>query len=214
MSAAFIAKGLGGHRSGDGYLCHCPVPSHGKGNGDKHPSLLVSDGETRTLVTCFAGCDRSDVLTELRHRCLLEGDADPTGTRLRQRRLAQPEREPEPDPEALALWQAADPIGGTLAEHYLRHHRGIGLIPPTFRFLRGVRYPHSGISRRPAMSRVTLPKEVTALHIFADNDAAGKVAAERAVARFTRDGKRVLLRWPPDGCKDWNDVLLSKRRAA
>ena len=43
----------------DGWLVPCPVPSHGKGRGDRSPSLRISDGESsRLLVYCFAGCDR------------------------------------------------------------------------------------------------------------------------------------------------------------
>ena len=69
--AASIARALGGHRSGNGYLCRCPVPSHGKGRGDRNPSLSISDGDQRVLVHCFGGCDPLDVLDELRHRGFL-----------------------------------------------------------------------------------------------------------------------------------------------
>ena len=56
----------------DGYLVPCPVPSHGKGRGDRSPSLRISDGDTRVLVHCFAGCDPRDVLDVLRRRGLLD----------------------------------------------------------------------------------------------------------------------------------------------
>jgi putative DNA primase/helicase len=45
-----IACALGGRRlSTGGYLCRCPVLGHGRGRGDRHPSLLVQDGETALL---------------------------------------------------------------------------------------------------------------------------------------------------------------------
>jgi hypothetical protein len=59
--------------SNSGYVCSCPVPSHGKGRGDKNPSLSIafsSNGDL--LVHCHAGCDRRDVLSELRRRGLIE----------------------------------------------------------------------------------------------------------------------------------------------
>ena len=43
MSAADVASLLGGSRQGRLWLCPCPVPTHGKGRGDRNPSLLVSD---------------------------------------------------------------------------------------------------------------------------------------------------------------------------
>lgn len=41
---ASIARVLGGHRSADGYLCCCPLRSHGQGRGARRASLLVKDG--------------------------------------------------------------------------------------------------------------------------------------------------------------------------
>jgi hypothetical protein len=43
MSAQEIASSLGNAKKvGGGYLASCPVPSHGQGNGDKHPSLSIT----------------------------------------------------------------------------------------------------------------------------------------------------------------------------
>ena len=55
VDAQAIAKLLGGRREGAGYLCHCPVKGHGKGRGDRRPSLGVSDGDKALVVHCFAG---------------------------------------------------------------------------------------------------------------------------------------------------------------
>ena len=103
--AASIARALGGHRNGDGYLVRCPVSRHGKGRGDRSPSLSIRDGDDCLLVRCFAGCDPRDVLAELRRRGLLD-DAQ------RRHRVEPCERyEPphEPNPHALTLWRGAKP---------------------------------------------------------------------------------------------------------
>ena len=291
MSAGEIASALGGHRSGPGFLCHCPVPSHGRGKGDKRPSLFIRDGDTRLLVTCFAGCDRRAVLDELGHRGLLaERIADARA--VLTRRARPPEPEPAPNPKALGLWRAARPLECTLGEQYLRRHRGLrGPFPPSLRFLQwagGVALPAivAAVSRpdrkiiavqcsylqpsdgakarvpEPRMTtgrlgtgavrlasagevlgiaegletalaamelsgvpcwaslgaqrldKITVPSVVREIVIFADADETGRPCAARASSRYAREGKRVELRFPPDGCKDWNDALLSQRRAA
>jgi putative DNA primase/helicase len=52
-------------------MTSCPVPSHGKGRGDRNCSVRVGDGQTRLLVRCYAGCDPHDVHDELQRRGLL-----------------------------------------------------------------------------------------------------------------------------------------------
>lgn len=40
----------------------CPVRSHGRGNGDRNPSLSIGPGRDQALVfRCHAGCDQADV---------------------------------------------------------------------------------------------------------------------------------------------------------
>ncbi len=122
-TAADIARALGGHRSGSGYLVRCPVAGHGQGNGDRTPSLLVKDGYRRLLVKCFAGCTTEDILRGLRDRGLSDDGVAARGER-RHDPLAVPDR----SRLALAIWESAVPLAGTLAENYLRQHRG--LTPP------------------------------------------------------------------------------------
>ena len=50
-----MAITLGGHRSGEGWVCRCPA------HQDKAPSLSLRDGETALLVHCFAGCSKSEL---------------------------------------------------------------------------------------------------------------------------------------------------------
>ncbi|HEY2530841.1 MAG TPA: hypothetical protein VGJ20_23395, partial [Xanthobacteraceae bacterium] len=70
--ATALAKRCTQRLADGGYLVPCPVPSHGRGQGDRNPSLRIADGDKQILLHCFAGCDAGDVLDELRRRGLLE----------------------------------------------------------------------------------------------------------------------------------------------
>jgi hypothetical protein len=56
------------------------------------------------------------------------------------------------------------------------------------------------------MDSVRLPANVKRVHIFADNDEAGRTAVAAALRRYTM-GRHVTVHWPPPQYKDWNDVL-------
>jgi hypothetical protein len=298
-SAAWIAERLGGHRraESDRWLCRCPVRTHGRGKGDRRPSLSIRDGDApgRILLHCFAGCSPHDIIAELRARGLLPGCERPLRPAVRRAAEQVRESEPDPDQAALALWRAADAIDGTLAEVYLRDHRGLaGPFPPSLRYRGDVRYPAGTILpalvaavQRPdrqivaiqvtflrptdgakarvytpritigalgsgavrlapagetiglaegvetalsameltgvpiwaslggqRLSRLTLPVEVRRVILFGDNDDAGRLMAERAAGVYSRQGRAVELRWPPDGLGDWNDALRAQRSAA
>jgi hypothetical protein len=126
--AAGIARRVKGRRTGNGYLIPCPVPSHGKGKGDRHPSLTIADGDRGLLVKCHAGCDSLDVLAELRE-VVGEERAEPA-------RAPKPVRsEPSERFDTLAswgeeLWQSCKPIEpGDPAGRYLAA-RGCALPHP------------------------------------------------------------------------------------
>ncbi len=58
---------------GDGWLVSCPLPNHGKGNGDANPSVALDEAADGTvLIDCKAGCDTEAVVSgwELRMRDL------------------------------------------------------------------------------------------------------------------------------------------------
>jgi hypothetical protein len=134
MSAARIAEALSGRRAlrlADGsYLVSCPLPSHGKGRGDLHPSLSIRDGASQILVYCHARCDPRDVLDALRQRGLLDNgpsrisgfDRDWKNARAKMRR-------PREDDDlvrikrAREIWHAARDPRGTLAQTYLSLRR-------------------------------------------------------------------------------------------
>jgi|SRR5215813_14114853 len=128
MSARDIAHALAGHRAqrlpnGD-YLVPCPVPSHGKGLGDRNPSLRLADGDKCLLVHCYAGCNRLDVLAAFRRRGLELGDDRPAaqngdGQKREDDDSARTRR-------AREIWGAACDPRGTSVHNYLRS-RGLVL---------------------------------------------------------------------------------------
>ena len=66
-----IGRALKGRKSGAGWVCSCPSPSHG--GQDKNPSLSLSDGKDgRLLVRCHKGCTFDDVMAALRSRGLCQ----------------------------------------------------------------------------------------------------------------------------------------------
>ena len=149
MSAHAVATALGGKSNGDGYVCPCPVPSHGKGRGDRNPSLTVRDGPGGLVVHCFCGCDWRDIKAELSLRGLHEEMPRywPRSDQLRQRPSPRPI---EPDRIALDIWAQSEPLNGTIAEQYL-WRRGITLRPPALchhngRMIAAVTVPYRGIT--------------------------------------------------------------------
>jgi hypothetical protein len=53
-------------QSNGGYLVSCPNPAHGKGRGDRAPSLHVSEGrDARAVLYCHAGCSTDEVVSAL-----------------------------------------------------------------------------------------------------------------------------------------------------
>lgn len=72
MDTETIAKTLGNAKQINGqWLASCPVPGHGSGNGDKNPSLSITESEGKVLFHCHAGCDQREVFDAVRERNLL-----------------------------------------------------------------------------------------------------------------------------------------------
>jgi hypothetical protein len=108
MQAEQIAKALGNaKKTGGGWLASCPLPTHGQGNGDKNPSLSISDGEDgKPLFKCHGGCDQQDVFEAIRDFGLLP-DLEPR---------AEPLSQLKPLPQAPTLeqeWHYTDEDGVT-----------------------------------------------------------------------------------------------------
>jgi putative DNA primase/helicase len=117
MNAAAIAAALGdARREGRAWRCRCPL--HGG------RSLVLQDGDGgRLLATCWGGCDRIGVLSELRGRGLLSGPADSA-----PHIISPPRRHDDASRTArvLKIWHGAKDGAGTIARRYLAS-RGIEL---------------------------------------------------------------------------------------
>jgi putative DNA primase/helicase len=136
MSVDHIGAVLGGVRKGVGeWLVRCPCPNHGKGRGDRSPSLSIGESPGgQFLVHCFAGCDFREVMDELRRRGLID-DREPLPARNRFTPTVRRFAEPSPDVGALAIWEATVEAQETPADEYL-NRRGIYLRPPMLRYRR------------------------------------------------------------------------------
>jgi putative DNA primase/helicase len=117
VNADEIAQALGdARRVGRAWRCRCPL--HGG------RSLVVKDGLQQLLVTCWAGCDRRDVLNELRRRGLLAAKSQHAKAECRSLRATDGNRREDSKADsrriarALAIWSEAQPGGGTIAEAY------------------------------------------------------------------------------------------------
>lgn len=152
-----IVRALGGRWSGRGGVVCCPA------HEDRAPSLSVTEGrDGRLLLRCFAGCDFEAVAAALRSRGLLEGlrrdfAPDPEAA---ARRRAEAERDAaRRTAQARRLWQESRPIGGTLAESYLRARAIRGPLPGSLRYHASAWHGPSA-RRLPAMvAAVTLEGE-------------------------------------------------------
>ena len=92
------------------------------------------DGAAVLLATCWGGCDRLDVLAELRRRGLLDGRAD-----YAPHIVSAPRRDDDASrtARALRIWRDTQRGAGTIVRRYLAS-RGIALehwpraaLPPT-----------------------------------------------------------------------------------
>jgi RecA-family ATPase/5S rRNA maturation endonuclease (ribonuclease M5) len=70
-SAEILAKALGGHKSGAGWMARCPC------HDDSTASLSINDGRSGApVVRCHAGCSQADVIGALEARGLWERKPD------------------------------------------------------------------------------------------------------------------------------------------
>lgn len=161
LAAATVAKYLRGRPTGGGYLCHCPVPSHGKGRRDLKPSLGVSDGDKGLVVHCFAGCNPADILAEIAR---LTAHAHPLPYDRPRAAPASPSKRTTSD-WALKLWRAAAPTPGTRAETYLRSRGFTVPPPPTIRYLQSYKYDRSRSLPCLIAAVQNVAREVTAVQL-------------------------------------------------
>jgi putative DNA primase/helicase len=183
MNAAAIAAALGhARREGRSWRCRCPL--HGG------RSLIIRDGDDgRLLVWCFGGCDRLDVLAELRRGGLLDERAD-----CAPRTTLPPRRDDDTRriARALDIWRNTERGAGTIVAHYLVG-RGISLDqwPPSLRFHPRCPRPrdHAGNFVSPLPAMVALVEHVergpVAVHCtYLQPDGAGKADIEKSKVMF------------------------------
>ena len=142
MQAEQIAKSLGNAKKANGqWVASCPVPSHGKGNGDKNPSLSVHiDDEGKPLFHCHVGCSQESVFQTIRDMHLLP--------ELEERPDPLANIKPMPKVEFQQEWQYQDEDRVTV---FVKHRLRVGDTGKTYRLYKidpsGKRYPTLGDAR-------------------------------------------------------------------
>lgn len=174
-----ITAALGGKWYRRYGVARCPA------HGDRRPSLTLSDGPNgRLLAHCKTGCSFADVLAALRGLGIVEAgrlpQTDPAElARYQEEQRREAEKKAR---QALGIWTEAQPIGGTVAETYLRG-RGITCpLPETLRF-----HPecwHGATAKRlPAMVARIDGAEGFAVHrTYLAADGSGKAQVDPAKA--------------------------------
>jgi putative DNA primase/helicase len=191
MTAEFIARGLGLRRAGREYTGQCPSCGYKTG-------FSVTERDGKLLLYCAAGgCEQSDLWATLRKAGLAPEEERQAEPSRKQKRAQKPIEAPEA-PTATnssggtdakqdaiaALWRRSQPIGGTVAETYLRARGYTGPIPPSvLRFAYG-KHP-SGDGYHPMLVAAVvlegLLDQCVALHrTFLKPDGSGKAELEPA----------------------------------
>lgn len=210
-NALRIVAALHGKWSATHGMCRCPA------HEDSTPSLSVTGtADGRVLLHCFAGCDGGAVIATLRGMGLW-----PQGGPVRAPLRLTPERPDEAQlrrqRRARALWEAAEPIDGTLGEVYLRAR---GIAPPWPQSLRYLsRLEHTmRPTRHPALIAAVQDSkgDVSAIQrIWLSDDGRAKAALDPAKAALgpMRDGAvRLGPPSPMMGLAEGVETALSAQR--
>lgn len=110
-----VARVLGGATKTEaGWLCRCPVQGHGKGRGDRTPSLSVADGAKGLVWKCWAGCSQETVQAALERHGLADGPRHGDGRPVFKPRTPLVVAGSEANRAAAhRIWKAAGPAAGT-----------------------------------------------------------------------------------------------------
>jgi putative DNA primase/helicase len=128
MIAETLARTLGGHKAGAGWVARCPA------HQDHNPSLSIKeDKDGKVLVYCHAGCKQDAVIAALRARGLWHRTPCEKPERSHPRVLAD-KGDAVRTTGALAIWESTMPGAGTLMEPYFRSRRIYAPIAATLRF--------------------------------------------------------------------------------
>lgn len=147
-----IARRCGNASKSNGvWSCRCPVLSHGKGLGDKHPSPSISEDSGKLLVKCHAGCTFEEVLKVLKDMGVMPDRSDHSYSNNRTHTMAvncntglkKTDYELSIEPvhlEAISIWNKSKDTTDTLVERYL-YSRNLTVKPPeTIRFHPNLKY--------------------------------------------------------------------------
>lgn len=190
-----LTSRLGGRWHGSYGTAPCPVCQPDRRRDQD--ALTIGEGRAGMLLHCKRlGCDFRDVLAAAGvcpgTHCA--PDAAVIAQRQAERRAELAKRESQ----ARALWKQSLPIGGTLAETYLRH-RGITCpLPETLRFHRAC-WHGASFQRLPAMVALVQGGDGSAVHrTWLRDDGTGKAAVEPAKAMLgvVAGGAVRLSDWP------------------
>jgi putative DNA primase/helicase len=176
MSAAGIARRLGGRRQGDNWRCACPL--------NCGYCLVLSDREGGGLLLhCFGGCTFNEVMLTLVEYGLLDGD-DVDDSRVSRPAIARQRDDPTRIAQAREIY--ASGVSDERIAVYLRA-RGIGLTSPVLRFSECA--PHRLGARLPAMlaAIVGVDGEQTGTHLtYLRRDATSKADLPKEFQRECR----------------------------
>jgi putative DNA primase/helicase len=120
LSAAELARALGGKRAGRDWMTKCPA------HDERTASLSIREGNAGPLVHCFAGCSQRDVIDALIRRGLWPSPSRSPGQTRGPSRPLPPRRSMRRDDrwrlESVArIWREAHDPHATVAERYLNN---------------------------------------------------------------------------------------------
>ena len=175
MTAATIAKALGGRKAGVAWMARCPA------HDDREPSLSIADADDgKLLVRCHAGCEQDHVIAALRARGIWPDEGRGGTVGFQPRDTAEPSTGADRTKSALHIWGATSLAGGSLVENYLRSRNIIIPPPATLRFHPALKHP--GGQHWPAMvtlvTRGADGRPVAVHRTFLARDGSGKAPVE------------------------------------
>jgi putative DNA primase/helicase len=114
MTAEELAHALGAVRSGRQWKCRCVA------HEDRNPSMIIFEGREALQVRCMAGCEPRDIIAVLRSRGLWHGSDEQEQPEIKkpEKSLQTEQREHRTRILARGIFDAAEPISGTVAERY------------------------------------------------------------------------------------------------
>lgn len=197
IDASFIARNLGGYKSGRGWCVRCPA------HDDENPSLSVTDENGKVLFYCHAGCSQLDVIEKLKKLNLWEEQRNDfqnykrtphKSTPLQQQRNTRPEFTAE-DRKAFALkiWEASVPSANTLVETYLRSRCLDLSIPSSLRFHPDLKHLPSGQTYPCMVALITNgidgnPMAIQRTYLDRDGTRKAPIESNKMMLGFSRGG--------------------------